>query len=430
MNQRERLLSIAVAGLLAAFAISWGFGKYRSALNSRQQARAAGLNEQNQIDEQLIRGEYANRYMGEYLVRSLPANSERAKSDYKQWLLETVESNDLAAAKVTAGTSRTMGGLYQRLDFRVNGQSTLPNFVDLLHEFYAKDYLHRIRSFSLTPTKDATFKVELVIDAIALLAAAPDTPEPEGTSWRVSPDVATYRNQILNRNLFEPPNQSPKYNGDTIVETVLGSGTPTPLTFEDPEGHSIRYEFLQPPPEFVQLDQNSGMLTVTTQEKQEFDIHVRATDTGYPNRSLDKKLTVKIVDPPPKPAEPEPSAKFDDASQTVLTALVQGRDEWTAWMHVRTRDQTLRLRIGDRFEIGSVKGTVVDVTPRYAMLEIDGRKFRLQPAGILGEAAKDSQALQPGAEGSAAEQPDSELIDNNATDAKEIDSTPARPDID
>jgi hypothetical protein len=403
MNQRERLLSIVVGGLLAAFVISWGFGKYRSALNSRRQALAAKTNEQNLIFEQLIRGETANRYMGEYLVRSLPANPERAKSIYKQWLLETVESNEISAAKVSANTSRSIGGLYQRMDFRVNGQTTIPNFVELLHDFYARDYLHRIRNFSVQPTGDGEFKIDISIDAIALLDAPRELPMRDGTSWRVHPEIATYQDKILNRNLFEPPNQSPKYNGDTVVETVLGSSTPTPLTFEDPEGNSIRYKFTQPPPGFVKLDENSGMLTVATEEKQEFEIHVRATDNGYPNRSLDQKLTVKIVDPPPKPEPSQPTPDFDEASQTVLTALVQGRDEWTAWMHVRTRGKTLRLKVGDRFEIGSVKGIVVDVTPKYAMLEINGSKFKLQPAGTLSDAAKDPEAAQ-----SEPDQPESE----------------------
>ena len=115
---------------------------------------------------------------------------------------------------------------------------------------------------------------------------------------------------------------------------------------------------------------------------------VRAIDSGYPRRTTEQTITVRVVDPPPPPADPPAKPSFDDASQTVLTALVQGREDWTAWMHVRTRDQTLRLKIGDSFEIGSLKGTVVDVTPRYAILEVDGRRFELKPAGNLGDAAK------------------------------------------
>ena len=395
MNQRERLLAIAVGGLLAAFVISWGFGKYRSARNSRNLALAAEQNQQTQIQEQLITGEYANRYMGEYLVRSLPANLENAKSTYKQWLLETVISNQVSGATVSANSSRVIGGLYQRLEFRVNGQTDVANFVELLHDFYSKDYLHRVRNFSLTPTKDGNFKLEMSIDAIALLQAPEELPVREGQSWQVEHGVAAYRDKILNRNFFEPPNKAPKYKGDAVVESVIGSESPIPLTFEDPDGDSIQYEFAQPPPEFVQLDQQSGMLKIASKEKQEFQILVRATDTGFPRQSIEQTLTVKIVDPPPKPEPPATKPDFDDASQTLLTGLVQGGGEWTAWLNIRTRGETLKLRVGDKFEIGSLKGTVVKVTAKYATLAIDGRQHELRQGSTLADVVQSPTEESP-----------------------------------
>lgn len=390
MNQRERLLAIAVGGLLMAFMLSWGLGKYRSALNSKRLALSAQQNKQQQIHQQLINGEYANRYMGEYLIRSLPPNPEKAKSIYKNWLLETVVSNQVAKPNVSANSSRSIGGLYQRFEFRVSGQTEVANFVDLMHDFYAKDYLHRIRDFSLVPMVDGGYKLDMSIDAIALLAASSELPAREQRSWQANKDVAEYRDKILNRNFFEPPNKPPQYNGQAVVESIVGSKSPTPLTFEDPDGHSIRYEFVESPPEFVKLDEQSGMLMITSTETQEFDIQVRATDAGYPSQSIEQTLTVKVVDPPPQPKPPEPTPDFDDASQTLLTGLVQGGGEWTAWMNVRTRGTTLKLRVGDQFEIGSVKGTVVEVTAREAILEIDGQKIKLRQGGSLAAAVQQS----------------------------------------
>ncbi len=391
MNQRERLLAIAVGGLLAALVISWGWGKYRAAVNSRRQALTAQLEEQNRIYEQLIEGERANRYMGEYLIRSLPPDPEQARSDYQQWLLETVQASALELPNVSSNSSRSIGGLYQRLEFRVSGETDVPHFIELLHNFYSQDYLHRIRDFSLLPTKQGNFKLELSIDAIALLNASKEVTVPKGRSWRVDQELAGYRSTIMNRNLFEPPNQPPRYSGEAVVESLVGGDAPARLNFEDPDGHLIEYEFVEPPPTFVHLDKQNGALRVETLEKQEFEIQVRATDDGYPRQSTEQTLTIKVVDPPPEPEPAKPKPDFDDASQTVLTALVQGRDQWTAWMHVRTRGRTLRLKIGDQFEIGSLKGSVVDVNSEYAMLEIDGRQFKLEPAGNLSEAAKQPQ---------------------------------------
>ena len=151
----------------------------------------------------------------------------------------------------------------------------------------------------------------------------------------------------------------------------------------------MRYEFVDEPPEFVTLHESNGTLTIDSAELREFEVFVRAIDDGYPKRTTEQKLLVKVVEPPPPPATPAPKPEFDDASQTVLTGLVQGRDGWTAWMNVRTRGKTLKPRVGDAFEIGSVKGKVIDISANTVELETDdGRRFTLKPNDNLGEAAK------------------------------------------
>ena len=192
----------------------------------------------------------------------------------------------------------------------------------------------------------------------------------------------------MNRNLYEPPNQAPKFGGRSELEAIVGRDTPTPLTFNDPDGHGMRYELVDGPYEFVSIDSRSGTLRIRSDETTEFDVTVRAIDDGYPNRSSEQRLVVKVLDPPPPEPEPEPPVGFDDASQTVLTALVQGRNEWTAWLHVRTKDETIKLGIGDAFEIGTVAGSVVSVNARSVILDVAGNELELQPSGNLLEAAK------------------------------------------
>jgi hypothetical protein len=391
MTDRERFLSILVAGVLGIACVWWAFGKYNAAVTIRNNQITQLQQEQQRLNEQRLQGEYANRQMGEYMIRSLPGNPERAQSQYQQWLLDTVHANKLSKIQVDANSSRTIGGLYQLLDFRVRGNSDAPGLIRFLHEFYSKDYLHRIRDFSVRRTRDGDFQAELSIDAIAMLAAPEDLPSRDEPSWRVDGDVSAYLDPIMNRNLYEPPNQSPGYAGPPVLEAIAGRESPSPLSFNDPEGHPLKFELVEGPQEFVRLDPASGTLRVTSDQTREFQVAVRATDGGYPPKSAEQKLTVRVVDPPAPEPEPPPKLAFDDATQTVLTALVQGRDEWTAWMHVRTRDQTLKLRVGDSFEIGSLKGKVVEVTPRFVMLEIDGKQFELRPSGNLSDAAKSAE---------------------------------------
>ena len=389
MTQRERILAILVGGLLIGGILWWGFGKYRSAVKWRENEITQLEQEQQRLTEQQLQGEYANRQMGEYLVRSLPGNLELAQSKYQQWLLHVTQTNQLSNAKVDPTSSRAVGGLYQQLGFRVIGTTQIEDLIGLLYDFYAKDYLHRIRDLSIRPTKTDDFTVELVIDAVALLSAPANLPEPGDSSWRVDGELAAYQQPILNRNFFDPPNDAPKYEGPGEIKAIAGRETSAPLSFRDAEGNQIEYRLISGPADLVSLDSETGTLRINSDQTQEFSITVGAIDDGYPARSSEQELVVQVVDPPPTDEEPE--LEFDDSTQTVLTALVQGREEWTAWMHVRTRDQTLRLRVGDQFDIGTLEGEVVEVTPRYVMLEIDGRRFSLKPAGNLKEAASASQ---------------------------------------
>ncbi|MEM8666579.1 MAG: cadherin repeat domain-containing protein [Planctomycetota bacterium] len=392
MNQRERILAIAVGGLLAAVVLNWAFGKYKSAVKIRNNEITSLTEEQTRLNEQILQGEYANRQMGEYMVRSLPGNPEQAESDYQQWLLEWVKENGVGTVDKTS--SRTIGGLYQLIDFRVQGTTDIPQFIRLLHDFYAQDYLHRIRDVSLQPNREGRFQLDMSVDAIALVSAPNELPERSDPSWRVEADVMAYSEPILNRNLFEPPNKAPRFDGRSEIEAVVGRMSPASLPFKDPEGHRMRYEFASEPPEGVRLDERSGTLRIMSDDKREFELLVRAIDSGRPSRMTEQRVRVRVLDPPPERAQAPPKLGFDDSTQTVLTALVQGRTEATAWLDVRTKAKTLKLRQGDQFEIGRLKGSVIEASPNSVTIEVEGRQFKLEPGDNLGEAAKRAQAAE------------------------------------
>ncbi|QDT09350.1 cadherin repeat domain-containing protein [Planctomycetes bacterium K23_9] len=388
MTQRERVLAIAVGGLLVFMVIYWGFNKYRGAVEMRQNQITSLQKRKLELLQEQFEGARADGQMGEYYIRSLPGNIERARSEYSKWLLDMVQANRLSAANVDPSTSLPVGDLYNKHSFRVTGNAGLQNILDLLHSFYAKDYLHRIRQMNLKPRKEGGFDLELNVDAISLNNVPVDSPKPGSLSWRVDPDPVAYSDPILNRNLFEPTNQAPKFTGKESVEAYVNKATPIPLTFKDPENHRVTYELVEGPEGVVRLDERSGTLQINSSEKNAFEVIVRAMDSGYPRRTVDQKLSVRIVDPP-KVTPPTIKPKFDDASQTVLTGLVQGRDDWTAWMNVRTRGKTLKLRVDDEFQIGSVNGKVTEITAKYVEIELDGKRFKLSPNGILGDAANE-----------------------------------------
>jgi len=387
MNEREKNLVKIIGAIFVLYLLWAGYGRYQSAVSQRTKQISQLLSRQNELREKIEMGAVADGTFGEYQARSLPSDRETAGSQYQQWLLELVDDKAMDNVQVDFTSSRPIAGIYQKFDFRITGSTELPALIGMMHDFYAKDYLHRIRELTINPQKGG-FAVSMNVDAIGLANAPNDLPERSEPSYRVDADAEAYISAIMNRNLYEPPNQAPRYSGGRSIEAIVGRDSPTPLTFKDPEGHAVRFELAEESPEFVRLDSRSGTLRVKSDVTQEFELLVRAIDSGYPQQATEQKITVRVVDPPPPPPAPVAKPVFDDASQTVLTALLQVRGDWTAWMHVRTRDETLKLKIGDVFEIGTLKGTVFDVNPRYATLEIDGRRFELRPSGNLGVAAK------------------------------------------
>ncbi|MCG8650521.1 MAG: hypothetical protein MI861_11860 [Pirellulales bacterium] len=386
MSQRERFLAILVGSMLGLLVVWWGLDKYRGAVRQRNNQLLSLEQDKLALGEQILEGYRSERQMTEYMVRSLPGDRERASSVYQQWLLNTGTECKIAGLNVDYTGSSSVGELYHRLGFRVLGDTDMSHLVEFLHRFYSKDYLHRIRDLSIREKSSETLNLELTIDAMVLSIASPDAEPPGDLSWQVDGDLAAYHDPIMNRNFFQPPNGAPQFSGESRIEAYVGRESPTQLVFSDPEQDDVALELVGEPPEFVELDEG-GMLRVRANEKRDFTLLVRATDNGYPNRSIEQELQVRVVDPPPPPPAPPPKFKFDDANQTILTGLVHGRGGWTAWLRVLTRDLTLKLREEDQFEIGSLKGKVVEVTSKFVVLEVDDRRFTLTPNGNLKKAA-------------------------------------------
>lgn len=392
MTPREKVLTYGVGGILLLAGCQYIWMQYRSAVDTRQ-TRAAALDQQIfDAREKLLQGAYADRMFGEYLVRSLPSDPERARADYTRWLYEIITMVDLRDAAVSLTSTLTVpqepdrtSDLYQIHGFKIKGKTDQRGWLELMHLFYSKDYLHRISSLAVNPGRDGDLTIDMQVDVIGLLAAQPELPSPETPSPLVDSFVA-YEEAILNRNFFSPPNQPPRFTSPTTLTVHVGESADISLQAEDPENDRLRYTLAGEPPEGLELDPRSGAIRWRPEAQGTHQLVVRVSDDGYPSQTTEQQFQLAVVDPPPPPRN-EP-AGFDDSTQTVLTALVQGSGDWTAWMNVRTQGTTLKLRPGDTFDIGRLSGTVVEVNARFVTLEIDGKRFELRPAGNLAEAAR------------------------------------------
>lgn len=100
------------------------------------------------------------------------------------------------------------------------------------------------------------------------------------------------------------------------------------------------------------------------------------------HRTIGEKDFFKPYSPPPprQPSvferRPEPPP-FDPSKFTFLTAIAGPPDRLEAWLLCRPTGKLFQLRVGDSFEVGTVRGTIRRLEPRRAELEIGGQAYTM-----------------------------------------------------
>jgi hypothetical protein len=170
--------------------------------------------------------------------KSLHHDVPVARSDYQEWLAELIEKVKLSDSHIQPerGTTVTRATAdkkshvaYQQLPFAVSGQGTVGQLTQFLFEFYSADLLHRVRSISIQPQKDAKqLRLTMLIDALVLPGAEPVRGSVMPRSDRLAlASLADYQKVIDGRNLFAayvpPPPPPPPRRDPPPTRTV-----PTP----------------------------------------------------------------------------------------------------------------------------------------------------------------------------------------------------------
>jgi len=79
------------------------------------------------------------------------------------------------------------------------------------------------------------------------------------------------------------------------------------------------------------------------------------------------------------------------ADYAFLTAVNYVDRQPEAWFSIRTNDSVLKLRQGERLEIGSFKGTIAAITDTDVVVESEGERWLL----TVGENLSQAAALPP-----------------------------------
>ncbi|MCI0358667.1 MAG: cadherin repeat domain-containing protein [Planctomycetaceae bacterium] len=391
MNQRERVLAIAVGCLTLVLALWFGWTYVEGQFRARRLRIDALGREIAGFRRQVMQSQTAARKLSEYEARSLPPNPEVAKSLYQDWLLKEIKAVGFVEPQVRALPSQKEGELYVKHTFDVSGKASLRQTVDLLHSIYSTDYLHRITSLIIKPVKDSRqLDVTIKIDAVSMATA------PEASALHKQPskrlDLASkeeYYKAILGRNLFGPQNQEPKLTVDGSKDLSINRPTSLAVKGTDPDpDDKVSYRLIELPSPEAKFDEKTGKLIWTPNKLGKYKLVVEAVDNGYPQKLDREEIALNVVDA----REPPPRAGFDAAKFTVLSGVTEVDGEGEVWLHNRTKGQMLKLRVGDEFEIGSMKGVIESIGLTDFTFVSDGKLRRLAIRGTLSEAAEERAA--------------------------------------
>lgn len=395
MSPRERLVAtlvgLAIAGVVAWFAVSW----YLTALNAkstRLQKLTADV-KKKKLEER--KAQQASQRLASYEERSLPPVAGEAKSLYEKWLLQVASEvqPELTLVHTAKPPTPPVRNTFSRLSFTVRTQGELPQLVEFLYRIQRVDWLHRIDTLTLVPQNNSR-KIDMVLNISALsVRTAPPTSELTeiiGEKYK-STTLADYRDPIINRNFFNAPNRKPQLDIASRTEAIIDRTFEQTIKATDPDPFDrvAKIRLVKSDDPTAKLDPVTGKFTWRPKSKGEFAFEFAAEDDGLPAQTSEvKRMLIAVKDPPPLPQreivrEPPKKPAFDDAKYTVLTAVINDTGAGEIWLNVRPKGENRVLQEGDKFEIGSVKGEVSEIGIDDVLLLVDGKLRRLVTGDTL-----------------------------------------------
>lgn len=427
MSARERVLAISVLSLLPIFLLFFGFLWFMD-LYEGNASNIDQLSSQLEAEEDKThRGMLASQRQNYYRKVSLPANTNRVRSIYRNWL------DDLIIKKAgmthfgvkfkdnTGALIHEQDTIAKREIFTARPKGTLPQLITFLHAFYSADHLHRINKLSIKPlttvkrgkapvlTKD--LQIEMEIETLSMVDAR-ESIESFPVYNRQLESIDNYSGRILARNIFGPANNPPslekprtlKFTVAKESDNVTGKFVTVQVSVDDidkddlhvfellrDEGEATTKVVLGDQPRSPSIRRISVKVpkqkTPTT-----IPISLKVRDSGLPAKEDTLKFAVvfnpaPVAKPPKqKPPEPEP-IPVEFAKHTFVRGIVKGKDgRWVAWIVQQLKAQNMqKLGVGDSIEMDDVTWKVVSVDAKAVTFEVDGEQLSFVTGSSLAE---------------------------------------------
>lgn len=382
MNKREKYLAIGVASIVGIVAIQYVLSSVRGGIDAKQKRLDVLLTNIEKYDQTLTDCVLATKRLNDLKKKSLPSSDEVAKNQYSAWLLDLANKNGMQNVGLDRPeASGLRSDAFAAYRFVLNGDMRVDDFIKLVHAYYDRDYLQRIRSLKVERHRDDADHVRIKLDteAVALKMAPARQEASLASSGRLKKSAQQYQAEILARHPFAPPNLAPQLSVAGSHDVPRDRDWSLELKAVDPDPkHKVRYELLSAKPEGLEFSEESGKISWKPKANGTHELLVQALDSGFPPKKSQQKLTLNVVDPPVTAPTVE-APKFDVASQSFVSAVVSGRDGAQVWIRTKTDNKLLKVKVGDDISVGNVKGKVigVNVDEQFAELETEGRHWTL-----------------------------------------------------
>lgn len=221
MTQREKILLIAVVGVLVAW-FGWrGVGQYQAAISDRREALFETETERNRVNQTRLLTQQAMQNLETWQQQSLPASLQVAQTDYRAWLQTALGEAGLNYSNVRRIGLRQIGEAATSISFMAHAEGDLKSVTQFLYSFYDVPQLHKLAVLRLTPLDDkGTLAMDITVEALVVKG----TTRTEGVAMgTASESQAEQRQQyvesIVSRNIFEPysPPPPPKPEPKPVV---------------------------------------------------------------------------------------------------------------------------------------------------------------------------------------------------------------------
>ena len=203
-EKRKTLILIALAGVILYFGGNFFMQTYIDEPLKKKRSEKENLEKKLRTKKKEVAlSKQSVRKLATAEQLSLPSDPEIARSLYRAWLLELVQSAEFQTAHVDSGSASSRKGFYDAIGFSVRGKGTLHQVVRFLYDFYHAGHLHKIQSMNLTPLgKGGGLDVMISIEALIL----PGTDRKDELSKLYAqrlayPSVSDYT-AVAQRNLF------------------------------------------------------------------------------------------------------------------------------------------------------------------------------------------------------------------------------------